>query len=93
MDSMMFDMTRANYVIVRQRQKEGDRRKVLTIPRGNWRSMNKVIAGKIISDVRGFVETKAAVASELKATSNGMPNHSAMLQACDKKKYERLARE
>jgi len=43
--------------------------------------MNKEIAGKIISDVRGFGETKAAVASELKATSNGMPVHRAMFHA------------
>lgn len=46
--------------------------------------MNKEIAGKITSDVRGFVEMRAAVASELKATSKGMPVHSAVLHACGK---------
>lgn len=49
--------------------------------KGNWRSMNKEIAGKIMSDVRGLLETRAAVASELKATSKGMPVHNAELHA------------
>jgi hypothetical protein len=47
--------------------------------------MKRVIAGKIISDVKGFAEKKATVASELKATRKGMPNHNAVLHAWTEK--------
>ncbi len=36
---------------------------------GNWRSMNREIAGKILSEVRGVSEVNAATANELNATS------------------------
>ena len=42
--------------------------------------MNKDIAGKIISDVRGFEDVRAAVAKELKATRRGIPLQRAILQ-------------
>ena len=37
--------------------------------KGNCKSMNKEIAGKITSDVRGLLEIAAEVAKELNATS------------------------
>ena|SRR5258708_40245101 len=85
MDSIKFEVTWANYATKHELKKKKKLSHNITIARGNWRSMNKEIAGKIISDVRGFEETKAAVASELKATSNGMPVHSAMLHAWTKR--------
>ena len=42
--------------------------------------MNNEIAGKIISDVRGFEDVRAAVAKELKATRRGIPLQRAILQ-------------
>jgi len=53
----------------------------LTIARGNCRSINKEIAGNMMSDVSGFEEVAAATANELKATSRGTPLHSAELHA------------
>ena len=40
-----------------------------TIARGNCSNMKREIDGKILSDVSGASEVKAAVAKELKATS------------------------
>ena len=51
-----------------------------TIPRGNCKSINRDIAGKIKSEVRGLEDTMAAVAKELNATRKGMPVQSAVLQ-------------
>lgn len=47
---------------------------------GNCRSMNKEIAGKIMSEVRGFEDVSAAVAKELKATRRGIPLQRAIFQ-------------
>ena len=44
-----------------------------TMARGNCRSMNSEIAGKILSDVRDMSEVRAAVAKELKATRTAGP--------------------
>lgn len=49
--------------------------------KGNCNSINKDIAGKIISGVRGFDEVTAAVAKELKATNSGIPLQRAILHA------------
>jgi len=50
-----------------------------TIARGNCRSMNNEIAGKIMSAVNGLDNVRAAMANELKATRSGMPVHNVML--------------
>ena len=50
--------------------------------RGNCRSMNSEIAGKMRSAVSGLDDTIAAVVNELKATSSGMPDHRAILNDC-----------
>jgi hypothetical protein len=42
---------------------------VLTIARGNCRSIKRETAGKMRSGVRGLVEMRAAVRKELNATS------------------------
>jgi len=42
--------------------------------------MNKEIAGKIMSEVRGFEDVSAAVAKELKATRRGIPLQRAIFQ-------------
>jgi hypothetical protein len=42
--------------------------------------MNNEIAGKIISDVKGFEDVRAAVAKELKATRRGIPLQRAIFQ-------------
>lgn len=52
-----------------------------TIARGNCKSINNAMAGKMTSDVRGLEEVSAAVAKELKATSKGIPLQRAELQA------------
>ena len=44
-----------------------------TIADGNWRSMKREMAGKILSDVNGEEEVSAAVAKELKATKTTQP--------------------
>lgn len=41
---------------------------LLTMARGNWRSMKSEMEGKMISAVRGLVENTEAVAKELNAT-------------------------
>ena len=51
----------------------------LTISKGNCKSINNDIAGKIKSEVRGLDDMVAAVAKELKATSKGIPLHRAIL--------------
>ena len=51
-----------------------------TVSRGNCKSINNDIAGKIKSEVRGLEDTAAAVAKELNATSKGTPLHTAALQ-------------
>ena len=51
-----------------------------TISRGNCKSINKDIEGKIKSEVRGLEDTMAAVAKELNATSKGIPLHMDMWQ-------------
>ena len=51
----------------------------LTISKGNCKSINNDIAGKIKSEVRGLEDMVAAVAKELKATSKGIPLHRAIL--------------
>jgi hypothetical protein len=43
--------------------------------------MNREMAGKMMSDVSGFEEVKAALAKELKATSKGIPVHNVVLRA------------
>ena len=53
-----------------------------TMARGNCRSMNKEIAGKIRSAVNGREEVMAAVVNELNATNRGMPVHNAILHDC-----------
>ena len=45
-----------------------------TMGYGNCNKMNNDTAGKITSDVRGFVEIRAAVTKELNATSTEKPN-------------------
>jgi hypothetical protein len=47
--------------------------------RGNCKSMNKEIAGKIRSAVNGREEVMAVVVNELNATNRGMPVHNAIL--------------
>jgi hypothetical protein len=42
--------------------------------------MNKKIAGKIMSEVRGFEDVSAAVANELKVTRRGIPLQRAIFQ-------------
>jgi len=49
--------------------------------RGNCRSMNSEMAGKMMSEVRGVEETNAAVAKELNATRSGIPLHKVVLRA------------
>ena len=49
-----------------------------TISRGNCKSINNDIAGKIKSEVRGLEDMVAAVAKELNATSKGIPLHRAI---------------
>ena len=44
-----------------------------TIARGNWSNMKRDMAGKMTSDVRGLLDTTAAVANEEKATRIGIP--------------------
>ena len=51
-----------------------------TVFKGNCKSINKDIEGKIKSEVRGLEDTMAAVAKELNATSKGIPFDTAMLQ-------------
>jgi hypothetical protein len=51
-----------------------------TISRGNCKSMNNDIAGKIKSEVSGLEDMVAAVAKELNATSRGIPLHKAILE-------------
>ena len=51
--------------------------------RGNPSRLNRAIAGKIMSDVRGFEEITAAVAKELNATRSGIPLQRARLPACE----------
>lgn len=41
----------------------------LTIAKGNWRSIKRDMAGKMISEVRGIEDVNAAAAKELNATS------------------------
>jgi hypothetical protein len=41
--------------------------------------MNKEMAGKMTSDVRGRDEVEAAVAKDAKATSNGIPVNNVVL--------------
>ena len=53
--------------------------KYRTISRGNCKSINNDIAGKIKSEVRGLEEMVAAVAKELNATNKGIPLHIAIL--------------
>ena len=43
-----------------------------TIANGNCKSMKRDIAGKILSDVKGDEDVKAAVANELNATKTGV---------------------
>ena len=47
--------------------------------------MNNEIAGKIMSEVKGFELVMAAVAKELNATSRGMPVQRAILHDFDRK--------
>ena len=54
--------------------------KYRTISRGNCKSINSDIAGKIKSGVRGLEDTMATVAKELNATSKGIPLQKAMWQ-------------
>jgi hypothetical protein len=44
-------------------------KKGLTIAKGNCNSMKSAIAGKMISDVKGFFEMSAAIAKLQNATS------------------------
>ena len=50
-----------------------------TISKGNCKSINNDIAGKIKSEVRGLEDIVAAVAKELNATVKGIPLHRAIL--------------
>jgi len=52
-----------------------------TIAKGNCSNMKREIAGKITSEVKGRVETTAAVAKEANATSNGIPVQRAIFPA------------
>ena len=54
--------------------------KYRTISRGNCKSINSDIAGKIKSEVRGLEDTTATVAKELNATTKGIPLQKAMWQ-------------
>ena len=54
--------------------------KYRTISRGNCKSMNSDIEGKIKSEVRGLDDTTATVAKELNATTKGIPLQNAMWQ-------------
>ena len=56
---------------------------------GNCKSMNKEIAGKIMSEVRGFEDVNAAVAKELKATRRGIPLQRAIFKDYMKRKQIR----
>lgn len=80
MASMMFEVTWLNYI---QRELMIQRTKYIadTMARGNCSSMNNEIAGNMMSEVRGFDDTAAAVAKELKATSRGIPLQSDVLSA------------
>ena len=49
--------------------------------RGNCRSMNNEMAGKIMSAVIGVEEVNAAVANELNPTRSGIPLHKVMFRA------------
>ena len=51
-----------------------------TISRGNCKSINNDIEGKIRSEVRGLEDTMAAVAKELNATTKGIPVQKDMWQ-------------
>jgi len=52
-----------------------------TIAKGNCSNMKREIAGKITSEVKGRLETTAAVAKEANATSNGIPDQRAVFPA------------
>ena len=54
--------------------------KYRTISKGNCKSINSDIEGKIKSEVRGFEDTAATVAKELNATTKGIPLQKAMWQ-------------
>lgn len=75
---MMFEVTWLNYKDIRQ--PHDDTMNTHTIAKGNCNNMNREMAGKITSDVKGREEVTAAVAKELNATSNGMPLQSAIFQ-------------
>jgi len=44
--------------------------------------MNREIAGKMMSEVRGLEDVSAAVAKELNATRRGIPLQRAIFQDC-----------
>jgi hypothetical protein len=78
--SMILDITRLNCEKLSESEYTMLVNEYRTISRGNCRSINNDIAGKIKSEVRGLEDTAAAVAKELNATSKGTPLHKAVLQ-------------
>jgi hypothetical protein len=78
---MMLEVTWANYEWWhRVRWRAAFDEKARTMANGNCNSMNRLMAGNMTSLVRGWSETMAAVAKELKATRIGMPLHRVMLK-------------
>ena len=67
--SIMFVVTWLNYHKRLVRGRNGEKDLEPTIARGNCSNMKREIDGKILSEVSGASEVKAAVAKELKATS------------------------
>lgn len=78
--SMMLEVTWANYEWVSCQLEGAFEGEARTMANGNCNNMNKLMAGNMTSLVRGWSETMAAVAKELKATRIGMPLHRVMLK-------------
>ena len=81
-DSIILDITRLSCGKLSESEYRTIVDEYRTISRGNCKSINNDIAGKIKSEVRGLEDMVAAVAKELNATSKGIPLHRAMLEDC-----------
>ena len=77
--SIILDTTRPNCGKLSESEYRTLVDEYLTISRGNCKSINNDIAGKIKSEVRGLEDMVAAVAKELNATNKGNPLHRAIL--------------
>ena len=78
--SITLDVTRLTCRNLSEKKNTMPVGKYRTISRGNCKSINSDIEGKIKSEVRGLEETTATVAKELNATTKGIPLQNAMWQ-------------